>query len=76
MANPILGELATEVSETVTVMQSETVLINGFSTKLQTAIAAALANGATEVELAPLSDLKTALDVSSNELSAAVAANP
>jgi hypothetical protein len=76
MANPILGELATEVSETVTVMQSATVLINGFSTKLQTAIAAALANGATEVELAPLSDLKTALDVSSNELSAAVAANP
>jgi hypothetical protein len=73
--NPILGELTTEVGEAVGAMQSATVLISGFSAKLQMAIEAALDNGATAAELAPLSDLKSSLDTAGNDLAAAVAAN-
>ena len=75
MANPVIGTLTTEVNETVGVMQSATVLINGFQTRLEAAVAAAIANGATEAELQPLNDLVTSLDTEGNALAAAVAAN-
>ena len=75
MANPIVGTLTTEIVETVGVVQSATVLINGFGAKLDAAVAAAVANGATEAELAPLTDLSAALDSETNALAAAVAAN-
>jgi len=75
MANPIVGTLTTEITETVGVVQSATVLINGFGAKLDAAVAAAVQNGATEAELAPLTDLSAALDSETNALAAAVAAN-
>ena len=75
MANPVIGTLTTEVNETVGVMQSATALIGGFQSRLEAAVAAALANGATEAELQPLNDLVTALDTEGNNLAAAVAAN-
>lgn len=76
MVNPVIGTLTTEVNETVGVMKSATVLIDGFETRLQAAVAATLANGATEAELQPLNDLVTALDTDGNALAAAVAAHP
>jgi len=75
MANPIIGELTTEVSETVGVMQSATVLIEGIGARVQAAVDAAIANGATAEELAPVSQLVADLDTTGNALAAAVAAN-
>lgn len=75
MPNPVIGNLTTEVSEEVTIMASATALINGFQARLEAAVAAALANGATEAELQPLNDLVTALDTEGNNLAAAVQAN-
>lgn len=76
MANPILGRLSEEVTTTRGVIQSATVLISGFATRLETAVAAALANGATEAELAPIHDLEVALETDRIALANAVAANP
>ncbi len=75
MPNPNLDTLTREVNETVGVIESATSLINGFQAKLDAAIAAALANGATEAELAPLATLSAELDSKTNDLAAAVAAN-
>jgi hypothetical protein len=75
MPNPNLDTLTREVNETVGVIESATSLINGFQAKLDAAIAAALANGATEAELAPLATLSVELDSKTNDLAAAVAAN-
>jgi len=58
------------------VVESATVVISGFAKKLQDAIDAALANGATADELQPLTDLVDATDASSDVLAAAIAANP
>jgi hypothetical protein len=75
MPNPNLDTLTREVNETVGVIESATSLINGFQAKLEAAIATALANGATEAELAPLATLSVELDSKTNDLAAAVAAN-
>jgi hypothetical protein len=75
MANAIVGTLTAEVTETIGVIQSAVVLINGFKSRQEAAIAAALANGATEAELQPLYDLNVALDTESSALAAAVLAN-
>jgi len=74
-AQEVIDALAAEVAEDTTIMASATTLINGFSDRLTAAVAAALANGATEAQLAPLTDLKNALDASSSKLSEAVSAN-
>lgn len=75
MANPVLGTLTTEVTEAVGIMASAQTLIEGISAKIAAAVAAAIANGATEAELQPLNDLVTALDTQGNALAAAVQAN-
>jgi hypothetical protein len=75
MPNPVLGTLTAEVSEEVTIMASARALIEGFQSRLEAAVAAAIANGATETELQPLNDLVTALDTEGNALAAAVQAN-
>ena len=76
MVNPIINTLTDEVTQIIGVAQSATALINGFQTRLEAAIAAALANGATEGELAPLTDLEAALETERVALANAVAANP
>lgn len=73
--SPILQHLADQTTATVTVEQSAIVLINGFATRVQAAIDAALAGGATAAELAPVQDEVDALKASSDQLAAAVAAN-
>lgn len=75
MAGQPLVDLEREVGETVTVLESATTLINGFQARLDAAVQAALANGATADELAPLTDLSAELDAKTNELAAAVQAN-
>ena len=76
MGNPIIGTLTTEITETIGVVKSATVLVNGFQARLDSAVAAALANGATEAELQPFTDLSAGLDAETNALAAAVAAHP
>jgi hypothetical protein len=75
MPNPVLAELTREVSESVTIMDSATSLINGIAARVQAAVDAALANGATAEELAPVQAEVDALNASSEALSAAVSAN-
>jgi len=75
MANPIVGTLTQEVTEAIGAMRSATVLILGFKDRQTAAIAAALANGATEVELQPFYGLNAALDAEGTALAEAVAAN-
>lgn len=76
MAAQVLADLTAEVNQTTGIMASATALIDGFGAKLQAAVDAAIANGATEAELAPLNDLVTALDTEGNKLATAVANNP
>lgn len=76
MTSPILSVLAEEIEETRGVMQSATQLINGFSQRVADAIQAALANGASEAELAPFFTLEQELEASRTALASAVAANP
>ena len=75
MPNPVLAELTREVGETVTIMGSATTLINGIAARIQAAVDAALANGATAEELAPVQAEVDALNASSEALAAAVQAH-
>lgn len=75
MTNPVLAALTAQVTNTTTVMASATVLINGIAARVQTAVDAAIQNGATPEELAPVQDEITALTTASNELATAVGAN-
>jgi hypothetical protein len=75
MANPILLDLATTVAEATSVEDSAAALIGGFAARLQAAVDAAIANGATADELKPVSDEVAALKASSDALATAVAAN-
>jgi Mg2+ and Co2+ transporter CorA len=73
--NPVLKTLADQVTRTTTVEDSARRLIDGFAQRLQDAIAAALANGATAEELQPVQDEADALAGSSAALAAAVEEN-
>jgi hypothetical protein len=75
MASQYLSALEASVTNAVTVNSSAAALINGFQQRLTDAIAAALANGATAEELAPVQAEADALKASSDSLAAAVAAN-
>ena len=75
MANPNLTRLIDEVTETEGVIDSAVAFINGVPALISAAIAQALANGATEQELAPLQTLAADLDAKSQALAVAVAAN-
>lgn len=76
MANPILNDLATQVTATVGVMQSAETFINGTAARVQAAVDAALLNGATAAELAPVQAEIDAMKTESGNLAAAIAANP
>lgn len=74
-ASSILSDLEREVAEAVEVQTSAITLINGFAARQQAAVDAAIANGATEAQLAPVQAEIDALNASSNALAAAVSAN-
>ena len=75
MPAQVLADLEAEVTNDVTVMGSATILINGFAARVQAAIDAALAGGATAAELAPVQAEVDALKAGSTDLAAAVVAN-
>lgn len=75
MASPIIAPLITELTETRGVLQSATLYVQSVPGLVQTAIEAALVNGATEAELAPLIELQAGLDNDGNALVAAIQAN-
>ncbi len=75
MANSVLQKLADQVAVNTQVEASAKLLIDGFGARLQSAVDAALANGATEAELAPVQAEVDALTASSADLAASVAAN-
>jgi hypothetical protein len=73
--NPIITEIETEVARMTAVVPSAIALIEGISARVQAGIDAALAAGATEAQLATLTDEVAALQSGSTALAAAVAAN-
>ena len=75
MPNPVLADLQTEVAATVGAMQSATVFINGTAARLEAAVLAALANGATAEELAPITAEISAMKSERDNLASAIAAN-
>ena len=75
MANPSLADLTAEIQKATTVEASATALISGIADRIAAAVAAAIANGATAAELAPVADLGKTLDAQSDALQAAVTAN-
>lgn len=75
MPNPTLDALATSVTKIEDVADSAIALINGIAARIQTAVDAALANGATAAELAPVQKEADDLSAKADSLAAAVAAN-
>ena len=71
----VLDDLAAQVQLNTDAEASAVVVLNGIAARIEAAVQAALANGATEAELAPVADEVAALKASSDALSAAIAAN-
>ena len=73
--NPTLDALAAQVTSTNTVIGSATLLINGIAARIQAAVDAAVAGGASADDLKTVTDEVTALKAASDSLAAAVQAN-
>ena len=75
MGAQILADLQAAVDKNTTIVNSAVTLINGIADRIQNAVNAALANGATAAELQPLTDEVKALNDNAEALAAAVQAN-
>ena len=75
MAAAVLAELTAAIARNNEVDQSAITLINGIAARIQAAVEAAIGNGATAEELAPVQAEVDALKASNDALAAAVAAN-
>lgn len=73
--NPNLDKLIHNSEAAVTVLDSCAVFFDGLPALIAKAKADAIANGATEAELAPLTDLADTLKVKSDAIAAAIVAN-
>lgn len=69
----VLDALAAQVATNVSVEASAVDVINGIAARVQAAVAAALANGATAEELAPVQAEVDSMKASADALSAAIA---
>ncbi len=76
MPNQIISDAIAAIEKAKGAENSATVLINSIAGRIQTAVDAAIANGATAAELAPVQDEINTLNAQSDALAAAVAANP
>ncbi len=74
-AQETIDALTAVVARAKTVDDSAIALLNGIPGLISTAVTAALANGATAAQLAPLTDLVTTLGNETDSLAAAVTAN-
>ena len=72
----VLDDLAAQVNATVGVIDSAVALLTGIGARIEAAVAAALANGATAEQLAPVADEVAALKAKTDALAAAVASVP
>lgn len=75
MGAQVLTDLQASVAKTTEVEASAVTLINGIAARIQAAVDAALANGATAAELQPVIDEVASLNAAADALAAAVAAN-
>lgn len=78
MPNPLddaISTLNAEVTREKTVTDSAIALINGIQTRIDAAVAAALAAGATQAQLKAITDLSAGLKTEDDNLAAAVQAN-
>jgi hypothetical protein len=71
-----IAELTQEVTDAEGIIDSATAFVNGTAQAIADAVAAALANGATQEQLQPLTDLGEAMKVKADALAAALQANP
>ncbi len=76
MANPTLDNLAAAVTKIEGVADSAIALINGIAARIQAAVDAAIAGGATAADLAPVQAEVDGLNAKADALAASVAANP
>lgn len=75
MASPILKSLEDQVKQTTDVETAAATALNGVADRIDAAVKAALANGATADELAPVQTEVDALKASADSLAAAIPAN-
>lgn len=75
MAVQVLTDLAAAVARDTDVKSSAVTALNAFPALVQTAIAAALTNGATAAELAPVQDAVNTMNASTDALAAAIVAS-
>jgi hypothetical protein len=75
MAVETLEKLRAEVERNKAVDQSAIALLNGIVARIEAAVAAALAGGATSAQVAEMKALATSLGEDTNALAAAVEAN-
>lgn len=75
MANATLDQLAAQVTATTDVEDSAIALINGIAARIQAAVDAAIAGGASAADLAPVTDEIAALKAKTDALAQAVQAN-
>jgi hypothetical protein len=73
--HPLVQDLANEVQHTKGIVASAVALINGINGRIEAAVNAAIGNGATAEQLAPLTALREELATSSNGLAEAVNSN-
>lgn len=71
-----LAAMSAQIQATVGTEASAKALIDGFQARVDAAVAAALAKGATAAQLQEFTDLSAQLKTSSDALAADVAANP
>lgn len=75
LTNPVLDSLKAAVTRETDVVTSAVTLINGIAARMQAAVDAALANGATAAELQPVTDEVATMNANADALAAAVSAN-
>jgi hypothetical protein len=73
--NPTLDALAAQVTSTTSAEASAITVLNGIAARIQAAVDAAVAGGASAADLAPVQAEVDSLKASSAALAAAVAAN-
>ncbi len=74
-AKDTLDALAAAVTKTTDVEQAAIEALNGVAARIQTAVEAALANGATAEQLAPVQAEADSLNAKADALAAAIVAN-
>ncbi len=74
-ADQLLADLEAQVKANTDITASAVTLLNGISARIQAAVDAAIAGGATADQLKPVQDEVNALKASDDALAAAVAAN-